>query len=150
MARKRGYRGTIGKILAHGGSLGLALDQAANDWIAGVNSSRAFYEQGLGEYLTFYIPRIEQEYLNLVNSTQDYFKDTSRFNREQTAVKIMEATHELAAEWKAKRAQDIIKAKMTALGAGGGFAGSYGIIGRVPGARSNESPNVVKVKSLTL
>jgi len=146
MARKRGYRGTIGKILAHGGSLGVALDQAANDWIAGVNSSKAFYEQGLGDYLTFYVPKVEQEYLNIVNSTPDYFKDTSRFNREQTAVRVMEITHDLAAEWKAKRAQDIIRKKMNALGVAGGFAGSYGI----PGTRSNESPNVVKVKSLTL
>jgi len=150
MARKRGYRGTIGKILAHGGSLGVALDQAANDWIAGVNSSKAFYEQGLGDYLAFYVPKVEQEYLNIVNNTPDYFKDVNRFTREQTAVRIMEITHDLAAEWKARRAQDIIKAKLTALGASGGFAGSYGILGRVPGARSNESPNVVKVKSLTL
>ncbi len=150
MARKRGYRGTIGRILAHGGSLGLALDQAANDWIAGVNSSKAFYEQGLEEYLAFYVPKVENAYLNIVNSTPDYFKDVNRFTREQTAVRVMEITHELAAEWKQKKAQDIIQKKINALGGVGGFAGSYGILGRVPGARSNESPKKVAVKSLTL
>jgi len=147
MARKRGYRGTVGKILAHGGSLGVALDKAAQDWIAGVNSSKAFYEQGLGEYLAFYVPRIEQEYLNIINSTPNYFSDNNRLTREQVAIQIMDKTHELAAEWKSMRAKDIIKKKINALGVSGGFAASYGL--RVPGASSNESPKVV-VKSVNL
>ena len=145
MARKRGYRGTIGRILAHGGSLEVALDKAAQDWIEGVNSSRKYYEKELGEYLKFYVPRIEQEYLNKINSTPDYFKDTSRYTRENTAVLIMEKTHELAAEWKAKRAQGIIQKKLKALGAASsGYAEEYGVAG------SKESPKVVVQESLTL
>ncbi len=142
MTRKRGYRGTIGRILAHGGSLGLALDKAASDWIEGVNSSRRNYKEGLGEYLKFYVPEIEKEYLNILNSNPNYFSDFNRISREQTAIAIMNKTHELAAKWKYKRAKDIIEKKMNALGGGGGFAEEYGA------ARSKESPKVVKSVNL--
>jgi len=137
MARKRGYRGTIGRILAHGGTLQAALDKAASDWIEGVNSSRNNYESGLGEYLKFYVPEIENEYLNILNNTPNYFSDFNRITREQTAIAIMNKTHELAAKWKYDRAKNIINAKIKALG-GGGYASMYG------GTRSKESPKVVK------
>jgi len=140
MARKRGYRGTIGRVLVHGGTLDAAMDEAANDWLIGVNraSAEMNYKQKLREYLKFYIPQIEQEYLNRINSNPDYFKDVNRFNREQTALAIMEKTHELAAQWKQKRANDDIQAKLRALGGNvGGFAAQYGHYS------SKESPKVV-------
>jgi len=141
MARKRGYRGTIGRILAHGGSLNLALDKAANDWINGVNSSRRNYEEGLGEYLKWYMPRIEQEYLNIINQNPNYFSDINRTTREQTAIAIMNKTHELAAEWKNERVKAVIQDKINALGTGG-YSRLYGA------ARSKESPKVVNTVKL--
>jgi hypothetical protein len=148
MAGKKGYRGTIGRILVHGGSLEAALGAVAEDWIEGVNDAMAKknYAEGLGDYLKFYIPAIEEEYLNRLNNTPDYFGAANRFTREQTALAIMEKTHELAAEWKYEKAKKVAEAKKKALGgSGSGFASQYG---RRGAAGSKETPKIVN--SLTM
>jgi len=143
MARKRGYRGTIGRILAHGGSLDVALEKAAEDWITGVSNAKANYEAGLGEYIAWYIPKVEGEYQNILDSTPDYFADTNRSLRERTATQIMEITHQLAQEWKKERAKRIIAAKTGQLQKSGGYGGYTMRYGRSGGAASKETPKKV-------
>lgn len=115
MSRKRGYRGTIGRALVHGESLDSALAEASDDWIKGVSAAKDRYAEGLKEYLGFYLSGIEQKYAEILNDNPDYFSDANRTSRQYAAMQIMDATHELAAEWRKKKARDIVQKKMQAL-----------------------------------
>ena len=147
MARKRGYRGVIGKAALRG-NINKGLEDAANRWVTGVSQAANYYKAGLLEYLMWYVPRIEQAYQGALNSNNAGTIDS----RVQIATQIMKETSRLAAEYRKIKNDRLIRQKIAAYGGNvvdGVNVTGLGIGGNNPlNYMSNETPKKQAIKNV--
>ena len=148
MARKRGYRGVVGKAALRG-NINKGLEDAANRWVTGVSQAVNNYKAGLKEYLMWYVPRIEQAYQNALKSNNADTLDS----RIQIATQIMKETSKLAADYRKVKDEKLIKLKIAAYGgnvADGISVDSYNVTGGANplGYMSNETPKKQAIKNV--
>jgi hypothetical protein len=147
MARKRGYRGIIGKYALRG-NINKGLEDAANRWVTGVSQAVNYYKAGLKEYLMWYVPRIEQAYQNALKSNNAGTIDS----RIQIATQIMKETSKLAAEYRTLKNEKFIKQKIAAYG--GNVVDGVNVTGLDIGGgnplnyMSNETPKKQAIKNV--
>jgi hypothetical protein len=113
MAKKRGYRGVVGKAALRG-NINKGLEMAASRWVSGVAQSVRDYEAGLLEYLKWYIPRIEQTYQEAIKRNGYATLE----NRLQVANEVARKTSELAQQLRIMKNEKFIKLKIAAYGGG--------------------------------
>jgi hypothetical protein len=147
MARKRGYRGIVGKAALRG-NINKGLEMAASRWVTGVSQAVKDYEAGLLEYLRWYVPRIEQAYQDAIKR---YGYDTID-SRLQVANEVAKTTSQLAKDLRAKKVEMFIKQKMSAYGntIDGINVGGYNLTGGagVSNYMSNETPKKQAIKNV--
>jgi len=150
MAKKRGYRGVVGKAALRG-NINKGLEMAASRWVSGVAQSVRDYEMGLLEYLKWYVPQIEQKYQEAIKR---YGYDTIE-NRLQVANEVARATSKLANDLRKMKNEKIIKQKMAAYGGGldgidGISVSSYNVNGggNPLNYMSNETPKKQVIKNV--
>jgi len=150
MAKKRGYRGVVGKAALRG-NINKGLEMAASRWVSGVAQAVRDYEAGLLEYLKWYVPKIEQAYQDAIKR---YGYDTIE-NRLQVANEVARATSKLANDLRKMKNEKIIKQKMAAYGGGldgidGISVSSYNVNGggNPLNYMSNETPKKQVIKNV--
>jgi Holliday junction resolvasome RuvABC ATP-dependent DNA helicase subunit len=147
MARKRGYRGVIGKAALRG-NINKGLEDAATRWVTGVSQAVNYYKTGLKEYLMWYVPRIEQAYQAALSKDNTGTIDS----RVQIATQIMKETSRLAAEYRKLKNEKFIKQKIAAYG--GNVVDGVNVTGLDIGGSnplsymSNETPKKQAIKNV--
>ncbi len=147
MARKRAYRGVIGKAALRG-NINKGLEDAASRWVTGVSQAVNNYKAGLKEYLMWYVPRIEQAYQAVLSKNNADTIDT----RVQIATQIMKETSRLAAEYRKLKDDKLIKLKIAAYG--GNVVDGINVTGLNIGGSSplnymsNETPKKQAIKNV--
>ena len=150
MARKRAYRGVIGKAALRG-NINRGLEDAANRWVTGVSQAVNYYKAGLKEYLMWYVPKIEQAYQDALNKNNTGTIDS----RIQIATQIMKETSRLAGEYRKVKNEKFIKLKIAAYGGNvidgiDGVNVSYNVTGgsNPLSYMSNETPKKQAIKNV--
>ena len=152
MAKKKLFKGEIGRAIVRGKDLDSVMQNVAAKWVQGVNDHQADYVNGLRDYLVYYMPKILDAYEEAIQMSgrtmEEYFRDTSLNTKAQVALKVWEATRKIAADWKKERVEEEIKKKREALEKLSKESGSRR--GKFAGANKEEPVKKVVVSSVKI
>ena len=120
MAKKKLFKGQIGRAIVRGQDLSAAMRDVASRWVEGVQKNQGAYMDGLAEYLAFYLPQVVDAYQRAIQesgagSMSDYFASNSLGLKAQVAQKVWEATRKIAAQWRDERVRNELQRKANAV-----------------------------------